>query len=93
MSAHVSNGQSVLLQETFDPAWHAYEAGRELTIQKDRAMEFMLIDLPAGVHEITLKFESPLENRAGQVIFVISLIVIGVLITKKQGPPTPDNGP
>ena len=42
-------------------------------------MGFMLIDLPAGLHRIQMRFETPLENRFGQVLFVITLIIVAGL--------------
>ena len=45
VKATVAEGQSVLLQETYDPAWHAYENGKPLPIHMEEAMGFMLIDV------------------------------------------------
>ena len=44
----LSPGQSVVVQESYDPAWHAWSGGKPLTIRKD-AMGFMAIDAPPGV--------------------------------------------
>jgi hypothetical protein len=80
VQAQVSNGQSVLLQETYDPYWSAYENARQLSIRPDPVMGFMLIDVPEGSHSIHLHFETPLENRVGQVIFALSLAVLVALV-------------
>ena len=48
--ANTGGGQSVLVQETWDPAWHAYENGKELPIRTENTMGFMLIDAPEGEH-------------------------------------------
>jgi len=73
-------GQSVLVQETWDPAWHAYENGKELPIRIEGMMGFVLIDAPDGDHKIRMRFETPLENRAGQVLLVLTGLLIGVLV-------------
>jgi len=69
------------MQETWDPAWHAYENGRELPIRIEGTMGFILIDAPEGNHKIQMRFETPLENRAGQVLFVLTgIVMIGLVI-------------
>jgi uncharacterized membrane protein YfhO len=73
----------VLVQETWDPAWHAYEHDKELPIRIETAMGFMLIDTPEGEHRIQMRFETPLENRAGQVLFVLTGLVIGGLVIRR----------
>jgi hypothetical protein len=81
MRTSVEEGQTVLLQETYDSAWHAYENGKPLPIRRDAVMGFMLIDDTPGMHTIALRFETPLENRIGQGLLVISLITaIGLMV-------------
>ena len=80
IDAETPAGKSVLLQETYDPAWHAYEAGQELAIRPEPVMAFMLIDLPPGSHSVVMHFEVPLENRAGQVLLVLSLLTLAALL-------------
>lgn len=76
-------GQWILVQETWDPAWHAYENGRALPLQPENAMGFTLINVPAGVHRISLRFETPRQNRAGQVVFVMAIIAIVTLVIRR----------
>ena len=77
--ARAGAGESALVEETWDPAWHAYENGKELPIRADETMGFMLIDAPEGDHRIRLRFETPLENRFGEVVFVLTgMVVIGL---------------
>jgi uncharacterized membrane protein YfhO len=54
LNATDEEGQSVLLQETYDPAWHAYENGKSLPTRMDQTMQFMLIDVVPGTHTINL---------------------------------------
>ncbi|HZU24234.1 MAG TPA: hypothetical protein VFA04_01860, partial [Bryobacteraceae bacterium] len=75
-------GQSVLVQQTFDPAWRARENGRTLPIRREPVMGFMLIDAPSGPHRIDLRFETPLENRIGQILFLLTLAAIMAMLVK-----------
>lgn len=73
----LGQGQAVTVLESFDPAWRAYStSGQRLPISYD-PMGFMLVDAPAGPQEITLRFETPLENRIGQVLTVATLLFYG----------------
>jgi hypothetical protein len=89
IQAHVSSGQSVLLQETYDSAWHAYENGKPVRIHIEPVMNFMLIDVPEGNHGIQMRFETPLENRIGQVISLLGLAVVICLVVYGVATPAP----
>jgi hypothetical protein len=80
MIAHatVAPGQSIVVQETYDPAWHAWSNGRALAVRKD-AMDLMVIDAPPGEHDISIAFLTPLENKVGQVVTALTLLAIGWL--------------
>ncbi len=78
VAAEVGPGQSVLLQETFDPAWHAYSDGKPLSLQPD-ALGFMLVDVPTGAHTIQLRFETPLENRIGWILTLLTSAILLLL--------------
>jgi hypothetical protein len=80
IDAKTDRGQSVLVQETWDPAWRAFENGKELPLRIEDKMGFMLIDAPVGDHKIRMRFETPLENRAGQVLFVLAGIAMAALL-------------
>ena len=79
--AQTSTGQSILFQETYDSAWRAYENGRRLNIATEPAMGFMLIDVAPGNHVIRMRFETPLENRAGQGLFAVTALAMLTLVT------------
>ncbi len=68
-------GQSVVVQESYDPAWHAWSGGQPLTVRKD-AMGLMAIDAPPGDQEIWLAFVTPLENRVGRWVTIVSILVV-----------------
>lgn len=80
LHATVTEGQSILLQETFDPYWRAEENGKALPVRIEPVMGFMLIDAPPGTHRIQMRFQTPLENRAGQVISGLSVLAMAALM-------------
>jgi hypothetical protein len=73
--AKVEPGQSIVVQEAYDPSWQATEDGRTLAIRKD-VMGFMLIDAPPGDGDIRLEFLTPLENRVGRMVTLAALLVL-----------------
>ena len=77
--ARVAAGQSLLVQETYDPAWHAWSGGRPLDVHKD-AMGFLVVDGPPGDEEIRLQFVTPLENRVGRVIAPVTALLLMLLV-------------
>ncbi|HUE23387.1 MAG TPA: hypothetical protein VMQ86_16995 [Bryobacteraceae bacterium] len=78
--ARVAPGQAVLVQVTYDPAWHAYAAGQALPVHRDRGADFSVIDAPPGEHDIAFVFETPLENRVGWVLTWLSLAAAAALV-------------
>lgn len=73
--ATVGPGQSVLVQESYDTAWHAWSGGTPLVVRKD-AMGMMVIDAPPGHHEIAIAFLTPLENKVGWVLTLLTLATV-----------------
>jgi hypothetical protein len=69
--AELGSGQSILVQESYDPAWQASVNGKTVSIRKD-VMGFMIVDLPPGEQEVHLRFSTPLENRVGQAVTVLT---------------------
>jgi hypothetical protein len=86
MRVHVTlaPGQSVVVQESYDRAWHAWSGGRPLTVRKD-AMGFIVVDAPTGLQDIALAFVMPFENRIGATITAVSmLIVLGLVAASRR---------
>jgi uncharacterized membrane protein YfhO len=81
--ARVAPGQSILVQVTYDPAWHAYAAGKSLLVHKDRGADFSVIDAPPGDYDIAFVFETPLENRIGWLVTWLSLATVAVLCVRR----------
>jgi hypothetical protein len=79
--ARVEQGQSVLVQVTYDPAWHAYANHQPLRVERDAGANFSVIDVPPGEHDIRFVFETPLENRVGWLLAGLSgLAVVGLTV-------------
>ena len=76
--ARVEQGQAIIVQVTYDPAWHAYVDGKVLRVHKDAA-DFSVIDAPPGEHDIAFVFEMPLENRIGWALTELSLMAAATL--------------
>jgi hypothetical protein len=79
LAASTTSSHAVLLQETFDPAWRAYSEGRPLTIERDPVMGFMLIHTFPGANSIQIRFETPFENRVGQVLTILTCMFLVAL--------------
>src|SRR5260370_40379807 len=78
--ATIAEGQSVVVQMAYDPQWRAESSGAALTTRKD-ALGQMLIEAPPGLHDMRLKFETPLENRIGRLISLFfAIAVLGLMI-------------
>jgi hypothetical protein len=78
LRASLDSGQLLLIQESYDPAWHAYLGETELEIRED-ALGQMLLEAPPGEQEILMRFEPPLENRIGRIVTLLSLLIVLVL--------------
>jgi hypothetical protein len=81
--AHVNPGQSLLVQETWDPAFRATSAGQRLPVRKD-PMGFMVVDPPPGDRDVRLEFVMPLENRVGWGVFALTLLALAALAIRRE---------
>ena len=73
--AHLNSGESLLIQETYDPAWHAWIGGRPIPVRND-LMGYMRLDVPPGDVEARLVFELPLDNVIGRWLTVLSVLIL-----------------
>jgi uncharacterized membrane protein YfhO len=64
--------------------------GKSLAVRKD-VMGFMVVDPPAGEHTVRMEFGMPLENKAGWVLTVLTLIALALLLrsARPAAPPSP----
>ena len=58
-------GQSVVVLETYDPAWQAWHGGRRLPVHPD-VMGFLVVAAPSGDPVILLRFARLLEDWLGR---------------------------
>jgi len=72
-------GQSLVVQESYDPAWHAWVGGKPVPMHKD-SMGFMVVDAPPGDEDISLAFVTPLENVVGRIVTVATLLLVLVVL-------------
>jgi hypothetical protein len=79
LRASVHQGEALIVQESYDPAWRAFAGGRPLAIRKDPA-GFMLIDVPPGEQDVRLVFALPLEILAGRIVSVLGAILAIAMI-------------
>jgi hypothetical protein len=83
IQARVAEGQSVFVQVAHDRPWHAYSNGQPLAVHRSQ-LNFMRIDAPPGDHTIDLVFELPMQNIIGRVLTAATLILIILLIAKRE---------
>jgi hypothetical protein len=81
--AKIAAGQSLLVQETWDPAWQAWVDGKRLPVRKD-IMNFMVVDPPPGDRTVRLEFTMPFENRVGWGLTALTVIALAVLAIRKE---------
>jgi hypothetical protein len=83
LKARVEAGQRLLVQESYDPAWHAYVNAKAVPIAPD-PVGFLLLDPGPGEHDVVLSFETPLENRVGQAISVFAWLAVAGLVWRSR---------
>ena len=90
LHASLGEGDALLVQQSYDPAWRAYCGGRRVEIHKDAA-GFMRVDAPPGEQEVLMVFELPWENVVGRGVSALSaLLVLGLAVSKSAlGPVLP----
>jgi len=76
--ADVGAGQAIVVQESYDAAWHAWAGGAEVPVYRD-AMGLMVVNAPPGRQEVRLEFVTPLENQIGRIVTLLSLLVLAAL--------------
>jgi hypothetical protein len=79
ISAATQPGQSVLVQENYDPGWKAFVDGHGARIETD-IMGFMRVRPDPGAHQIRFTYGMSTESRIGMWITVLSLLLVAVLV-------------
>jgi hypothetical protein len=73
VSAVTRQGESVAVQENFDPGWRAFIDGRPAAIEQD-IMTFMRVRTEPGAHQIRFAYEMSTEARIGFWLSIVSLL-------------------
>jgi hypothetical protein len=81
VKAKLSEGQSLVVQESYDVALRAYSGGRPLPVRPD-SLGFIRIDAPPRDYDIRLVYELPWENIAGRILSVIAFGVLATLLIR-----------
>jgi hypothetical protein len=82
LRARVGPGEMLLYQMSYDPAWRAYlggGSGEQVPVRGD-VLGQMLIDIPAGEHDVLLVFQTPWQNRVGGVLTAAGLVTVVILL-------------
>jgi hypothetical protein len=75
LHAKVAAGQSVVVQESYDPSWRARSDGKDLRVHAD-TLGMIAIDAPPGDRDIQLSFVTPAENLMGRTVSVLTFVVV-----------------
>lgn len=78
VKAPVKEGQSVVVQVSFDSNWRAYVGDQRVPVRRNK-LGLMTIDAPAGTQEIRLQFPTPFSNQVGRAVTLLTLLAIGWL--------------
>jgi hypothetical protein len=82
LRARVAADQCLIVQVTYDPAWHAYAGGRPVTVRKD-AIGQMLVYPPPGEDEVQLVFGRPVENTVGWILTWTSIAIAAAVTLRR----------
>lgn len=67
---------SVVKIRTFNfPGWVARIDGRTAAVKTEPGTGAILVDLPAGEHELTLSFEDTLVRKVGKMLTIVSVLL------------------
>lgn len=83
--ATLRSGESLIVQESYDPAWRAYSGGNPIPVRKDPA-GFLHVYAPTGEQDIELRFELPTENVVGRVVTIMSILIAATILLRSKHP-------
>lgn len=69
-------GAEVRVKTFYFPGWHVWIDGNEVPVSVEDKIGAMLIDVPAGKHEVRLRFSDTLPRRAGSAISILTLVAL-----------------
>ncbi len=88
IDAPVGDGQSLVVQVSYDPQWRAWVDGKAAPVRKN-VVGHVVVDAPQGARQVLLVFETPLEDRIGLGVSVLSLLVVVWLTTRRPAKEVP----
>jgi hypothetical protein len=83
ISATTALGQSVLVQENYDPGWKAFVDGKAARIETD-IIGFMRVRPDPGQHQIRFTYGMSPESRIGMWISIMSLLTLITLVASNR---------
>jgi len=75
VTAELHADELLLLQISYDPYWRAYVDGESIEVRRDLLGQ-LILDAPPGEHTIRMVFETPLENKIGGLLSLVSLLAV-----------------
>ena len=84
ITATTQPGQSILVQENYDPGWRAWVDGRPAAIKTD-IMQFMRVPTEAGKHQVRFAYQLATDARIGMWISVLSIVALLALVVVPTG--------
>jgi hypothetical protein len=78
IAATTGPGESIAVQESFDPGWSARVDERQVPIERD-VMNFMRVQTTPGTHKVRFQYRPTLEMRLGRWVTAASLLVVAGL--------------
>jgi hypothetical protein len=88
VSAVTRAGESVMVQENFDPGWRVFVDGTPAVIEQD-IMTFMRVRTEPGAHQIRFVYGASTEARIGMWISIVSLLATSALAINRRGTGSP----
>ena len=87
LSKYSVNAQSNLTLElpvTYFPGWEVRLNERAIAQREPSKMGLIRVDIPKGEHLITAEFKDTAVRKAGNIISLASILLIGALLAKKK---------
>ncbi len=63
----------IIIKEAYFPTWHATADGQTVKVEKDAATGYMLLQVPAGVHQVILYQET--NSEIWNMLSILSMVV------------------
>ena len=88
LSVKTAEPMKLSFHSFYFPNWRTYVDGHQETAYPSGKLGLLTVDIPAGEHEVLVRFEDTQAERAGTIISLLSLLgVLAVLILTRQWRP------